>query len=795
MQTHLSETSGLVESQNMELLELRKKNQQLSERDRNKLELERLEMESLNRELSDRAGAVAKLETEVKLCGRELRAKEAEVEALERSWKDRYEGSKARWNSERNVLEKRVEKLESQLNESAEVASVETKNVANVLKDRESVLSLTETRLAEVEHKLQSTLNELELEMEDNTRIHKELDEYCKEAAELRMRLTASEERSSGREADVRHLQEEKQALVTLTAERDTKNALLRRDVDRVEGQLREVTDENVRLKEEVKVGREVMEKLRSELDAKTRELERLRVEVDRQVEAMKKRSEEADEKRMAAEARLLQLHSKMADVEKKSSGAQGLSVSEFEQIKAENDNLRVELESAKKTVESLEEEHETERLKSREAVVEKEKRILQLQCEYGELIEQQKVSKRELAQLVSKNADLKAQLTSAKTDLESELRSKEAQMKEYESKLKTLQTEVETRKSVEATERKAEDTELGEKNASMSRQLKQLQVEKQQADARCGEMEEATKLLKQEQRNAEVSHAEEVERLGAKVQELTTKISQLERRNRRLEQRSKSEDDGGRSDEAITEAAGTESGSKLGAPGGTAEQLRKENDNLSLENRRLLEQLQTTKLGDGSDASKTGLDEAEREDYIAQIAEQEEALVVAEKDLEELQSELARAETSRARDIQALRDGYEIRIRSLEHDLSAGRHDFARSMLEQDKDLSDYERELSQKETELDELRAKSARDVDLLGELDSYKEQVLRLENELKEVYAELEGRRSSATEDWSGGQAAEALRMEVDQLRKMLKEEQKKHMVWILRVFFCSQNLCQM
>lgn len=808
LQARLSETSGLVESQNAELLELRNKNQQLMDRNRNKLELERLEVESLNRELSDRAGAVAKLEAELKVSRRDLRAKEAEMETAEKSWNDRYEGSKARWNAERNGQEKRAEKLESRLNELEQMASVETRNVANVLKDREGALSQTETRLAEVERKLQSTLTELELEMEDNTRIHKELDEYCKESAELRMQLASAQERSSGREADVRHLQEIKQELVTLMAERDTKNTLLRRDVERVEGQLREVTDENVRLKEEAKVGRESAEKLRTELDTKVHELDRLRIEVSRQEEARMKKLDEAERKRVAAEARVLQLEAKIADVERKSSSSVGPSATEFQQIKTENDKLRVEVEHVKKTVESLEDEHETESRKSKETILEKEKRILQVQCKYGELIEQQKSTKRELTQSQSKNTDLRTELKNTKMDLESQLRLKDDHLKECESKLQTLQREIETRnsaaqklKSAEGTEKKAEETsdaELREKYASMTRQVKQLQVEKQQADTRCGEMEEANKLLKQEQRNVEVSHAEEVEGLGTKVQELTTKLSQLERRNRRLEQRSRSEDDRGRLDEAEakTEAAGTESAFQTeDVPDGAAEQLRKENDKLAHENQMLLEQLQTTKFSDELDTGKTGFSKAEREDYISQIAKQEKAIISAEKDLEELQSELERVETSRMQDMQALRDGYEIRIRSLEHDLSAGRHDLAQSMDEQDKDLNEYERVLSQRETELDELRAKrDHRDADLLSELDSYKERTLRLENELKAVYEELEERRAVADEDGSGkgGQMVEVLRREVDQLRKMLKEEQKKHMVCILQIFLALLKL---
>ena len=146
---------------------------------------------------------------------------------------------------------------------------------------------------------------------------------------------------------------------------------------------------------------------------------------------------------------------------------------------------------------------------------------------------------------------------------------------------------------------------------------------------------------------------------------------------------------------------------------------------------------------------------------------------------LEEAQDELERKETSFRQEIAALKDGYEIRIRSLQQDLvQVGKE---RDLLQ-----AEHEAEQADSNSKSTSLAGELATTQSRLQQLQQEREQ-LKKENDgviaaLKDDIAKLKEQMAATSAASTGGAAdhSESLETEVSRLWKLLEDERRKHAV---------------
>ncbi len=174
---------------------------------------------------------------------------------------------------------------------------------------------------------------------------------------------------------------------------------------------------------------------------------------------------------------------------------------------------------------------------------------------------------------------------------------------------------------------------------------------------------------------------------------------------------------------------------------------------------------------------------EQQAESQIASLQDQLEQQ--AGQDPEDLSAELERKESNFRREVQALKDGYEIRIRSLQADLQGAQKDLDHLHQEKEQDMSRYERQVQRLEQELlqhEEILDKLQTERE--SESVAYETRVTELETQLGKVDGvgvdSIDGDRMTTPPLETGGDRISTLETQVLSLKQQLEEEKTKHMV---------------
>ena len=807
----LADQERVMEKKSVEVQKLEKRVQDLELTNKQL----KAELEDKNRRLAVNAKELSQLQTQLIEKDTLTSRLKSELESVQKLLKEKSQNLAL---LEDNFSQKMVEienksRLQADKLEEKIILLQQSSLPSSSLKEKDQMISKLKETVEENLKRLEDISRDLSAEMDDNNKIHQELNEVCNENACLKMELERAREKGRSLEADVQHLREELKSSANASSEKETKISLLKQDVERVEGKLREHQSENSKLKAALDQPREVETRLRADLEAVTARASTRDSEIKRLEVVLKEASSEREEMAKKYENVVVDLESarrQVSDLEdelkiQKTEIQKTVSHTDFQKMNMEYKEMESEFDSLHKLIDSLTDECQSLKDENKEMKKNYEKKILQMQCEYGELVEEQKMNKKEIVQAQETRLVLESKLAGMRKQSDSELNAKCKEIEDGERKIRELKRQLSSKNlmekegSIEKEEQVGGAMEHDERLANVSRQLKKTQADQKAAEQRCCDLDSINRDLKVQLRKMEVSHEEQIGQLNGKIQELTTKLTGAERRKSRLEQRFKSESENG---EAASDCSPPMASSfecseqnqkaeilqqlladaeqkvrELDVKLGKIEVLEKRTKELEEEchlladnNRNLTEAIAKLKSNAG-EVDGTG-EHSEKEECMNALVESEKMVSSLRLMVDDLKCELARNSTSHSSEVQSLKDGYEIRIRSLLGDLEAARVDSVTSHQE----LIANKEKLGNLECELLKSQSSQSQTESSFQENKGrYEEKILLLEDKLKNVDQDDAVEVSKNNDD-------------VTRLQKLLDEEREKHKV----IFLCTRRI---
>jgi len=756
---------------------------------------------ALMQELDDKTKVTAEMES----LSRQLRDNNSKMETLQRTCLDRVRNAE----NERDTLERRVRQLQGKLDEEKVKQSNDARNSSVTIENRpklEALVEQLEAQLLEANAKLELTTKELESEMAENGRHLVDLRENIGEIAGLQQDLSREKKSAFGLEADVKYLRDELAAVVKQVAEKETKNVLLRQDLEQVEVKAAALADENTTLamaREELKIKFQTLESVMFEKDVI---LEQLRAQLNAETVGMSNKYQSTLADLKAAQLSIVELEEKIEVQRKKSV--------DFEVF----DCTMKELDITRKRLDSVTEELKCSRRDADEDLHDRDGKMEEMRARYETL---EAECERLKVDSTKADAEMVVELDKVKQQYETILNEKITELTRTQKLFLDLRLELENRAS-NVSERTAVETEVilptnadaqlerrdslgGQDFATEAnvrdkymftvRQLKRLTSERKLETSRIAELEQTVSDLKQDLRKAEIVHVKRVDALNDKIQQLNAKLSGAERRIVRLRrgkvEGSSTDDESFTASEdyvdtAVIDSRIVELETRLSEVEREKLELARrvvlQNDEIitttqdvefaSVVDRNLFEEFRDWKNRD--ETSRLA-----REDAVDPSVSNTRELAELRDIFDDPKNEIKRKEASYQQEIQALRDGYEIRIRSLQHDLVGTRQDLARAQQEKEEDLAMYEKRIAVVDAELRSAKSGGSQvEANLKEKLRGCQSALKKLEEDLKKAREASDG--ADVKKETEEDRAVASLRGTVDELMKQLEDERKSHSV---------------
>ena len=469
--------------------------------------------------MADRETLIRQLKTDLEESAGKIRARDSANENLEKNLQQLKMSLKTS-EIRRGMLERRnSEIMEEVADHNNSIRSRENLNPKRMSVDGSPSCCMTvrseRDSLLQVVGELRNEVSNLEKDLTDEKMCRESARKsFLKELADHKNRAEEDRKVVKNLQEDIEHLKADRTNALSALNERNTKISLLSGDLSKVEQELREALSQNDELTSLFRESEQQTKDLTMTLDSQSKRILTLEADMGKLLSENEELNHKLDFS-MAEKCCLSEELERLAQEFEAHREQVEDQMNNFHKSRSHSDEVR-EIARLNEYVGELEHHLENHRKSLEELKFDHQKKVLQLECQAGELLEKLKASEKEKISLRDKKlqmeVDLK-QLSATCKEFEGNFLAKERHSKGLEKQLSDLKARRLPEESNEAMSTKSRSAEM------LSDQSK------------TSELEKANSALKQQLRKLEVDLEDARSSSSVKVQELSRKLDLEQRR------------------------------------------------------------------------------------------------------------------------------------------------------------------------------------------------------------------------------------------------------------------------